>query len=241
LAQRAYSDPFSIVRDFPGQKKKKSARPKAEAKARSEPPVSPLPESPPLTKDTPAVLEPPPPESSPLPESSALPPNAPHLRLPYAALDLLRKLKPGPRAVCEEIYRASAGWHSDECVISLGKLAQYCRLDEKNVRTHLRTLEAEGYIKRLQDVVGGREVAARGIRFRILLPRMTPPQKVTPDEKAGGAKSSPIKERSKDIISKVALPRDFSKCPDCLGTGVQRMPDGTYKPGCPHPKLREGG
>jgi hypothetical protein len=140
------------------------------------------------------------------------------LRLPYVVLDRLRKLKPAPRAVAEEIYRAAAGWHSDECVISLGKLAHYCNIDEKNVRIHLRTLEVEGYIRRLRDEVGGRDLDSRGIRFRILLPRMTPARKVTPDEKGGGPKSSPNKEKNLKELSKGEglAPKN---CPDCNGTG----------------------
>jgi hypothetical protein len=98
--------------------------------------------------------------------------------------------------VVEEIYRAAAGWHSDECVISVGKLALYCNLDEKHVRKHLAIAQAEGLIFRLGDVVGGTDIAARGVRFRCLLPRMdTPPQKATPDLLSPPDKRHPNKRK----------------------------------------------
>ncbi|MGB8508246.1 MAG: hypothetical protein WCD76_07570 [Pyrinomonadaceae bacterium] len=99
--------------------------------------------------------------------------------------------------IAEEIYRAAAGWHTDECVISIGKLSLYSNLDEKNVRKHLAVIERTGLVKRLGDVVGGSDLSARGIRFRCLLPRMeTPPKRGRGDESGGGDLSSPNKRRT---------------------------------------------
>jgi hypothetical protein len=117
--------------------------------------------------------------------------------LPHKVIERLRKLRPATRVIVEEIYRAAAGWHSDECVISIGKLALYCNLDEKHVRKHLAVAQSEGLIFRLGDVVGGTDLAARGVRFRCLLPRMeTPPQKATPSLFAGGDEKSPNKRKT---------------------------------------------
>jgi hypothetical protein len=117
--------------------------------------------------------------------------------MPYTVWEQLRELKPGPRVVVEEIYRAAAGWHSDECVISIPKLSLHCKLDEKQVRKYL--LEVDGkYVKRLGIVNEGTDVSIRGIRFRLLLPRLTPPpQKYTPPGSGTGGSQPPNK--SKDL------------------------------------------
>jgi hypothetical protein len=98
--------------------------------------------------------------------------------------------------VVEEIYRATAGWHSDECVISIPKLSLHCKLDEKQVRKYL--LEVDGkYVKRLAVVNEGTDVSVRGIRFRLLLPRLaTPPQKGTPPGSGTGGSELPNKDKT---------------------------------------------
>jgi hypothetical protein len=97
--------------------------------------------------------------------------------------------------VVEEIYRAAAGWHTDECVISIPKLSLHCKLDEKQVRKYL--LEVDGkYVKRLGVVNDGTDISLRGIRFRLLLPRLTtPPQKHTPPESGTGGSQPPNKDK----------------------------------------------
>lgn len=148
------------------------------------------------TRPTPAVSRRPPPEITPVEEIPPLPWDAPHLRVPYAVWERLRELKPGPRVVVEEIYRAAAGWHSDECVISIPKLSFHCKLDEKQVRKYL--LEVDGrYVKRLGVVNEGTDVSLRGIRFKLLLPRLgTPPQKATPTESGTGGRTPPNKDKA---------------------------------------------
>lgn len=92
-----------------------------------------------------------------------LPNNAPHLRFPYEVLDkILPTLKPGARVVCERLYRLSAGFDRDECVVSIGKLASSCNIGETQVRQYLRELEAKGLIKRLGDDIANRNFEARG-------------------------------------------------------------------------------
>ena len=156
---------------------------------------------------TPAVSRRPPPETTPVEEIPPLPWDAPHLRIPYAVWESLRELKPGPRVVVEEIYRAAAGWHSDECVISIPKLSFHCKLDEKQVRKYL--LEVDGrYIKRMGVVNEGTDVSLRGIRFKLLLPRLsTPPQKGTPPESGTGGRTPPIKEKALNENNKKGINR----------------------------------
>lgn len=158
---------------------------------------------------TPAVLGPPLPETPPRADLPPLAANAPHLRLPYVTLDRLRLLKAPLRSVCEEIYRAAAGWHSDECTISIAKLSAYCRIDDKLIRKYIAQLQALGYLERLDEARGG---DAHGARFRILLPRMPPPGKTTPGRNAGGADLPPNKE--KDFKGNIKEPIVCDLCKD---------------------------
>jgi hypothetical protein len=103
----------------------------------------------------------------------------------------------------------------------------YVNIDPKHLRRHLAALERGGYIERLGDVTGGSDLSARGIRFRILLPRMTRPQKATPGETGGGDKRPPnkekaLKENNKKGINRLAPEeiRSFtSTVADLLGEG----------------------
>ncbi|MCP9496292.1 MAG: hypothetical protein MSG64_17760 [Pyrinomonadaceae bacterium MAG19_C2-C3] len=102
-----------------------------------------------------------------------LPPDTPHLRFPYELLDhLLKDLKPAPRVVMERLYRLSAGWDSNECVVSIAKLCEHCQIEPTQIRKHLVTLESYGFIQRIENVVGGRDLSLRGVRFKVLLPRI---------------------------------------------------------------------
>jgi hypothetical protein len=111
--------------------------------------------------------------------------DAAHLRFPYEVFDqILKELKPAPRVILERLYRLAAGWNSDECVVSINKLHEHCNIEETQIRKHLAWLEQRGFIKRLENVVGGSDLSLRGIRFRILLPRI-PLLKSEPAKKSG--------------------------------------------------------
>jgi hypothetical protein len=86
-------------------------------------------------------------------------------------------------------------------------------MDEKYVRKYIAQLQALGYVERLGAITGGRENEARGIRFRILLPRMSPPDKKPPGQKSGGDNSPPIKEKSFKDNSKSVMVCDLCKEP----------------------------
>jgi hypothetical protein len=172
----------------------------------------PLPVSEPLIKSepvsgtttrTPSGLPQPPFQTEPVTKSGPviisegvliLPRETPHLRLPHDLSDkIFPKLKPGPRVVCERLYRLSAGFDSDECIVSIGKLATSCNMGQSQVRQYLRELESKGLIKRLGDDIGNKNYELRGIRFKVLLPRMSPKQNRTGSESARGSESEPIK------------------------------------------------
>ncbi len=138
-------------------------------------------------------------KSEPLPKTEGvrlLPSDAPHFRFPYEVFDhSLKELKPAPRVVLERLFRLSAGWDSDECVVSINKLSEYCNIEETQLRKHLVLLEQRGFIKRIENVVGGRDLTMRGIRFRVNLPRI-PLRKSEPLPKTEPLpKSEPNKEK----------------------------------------------
>jgi hypothetical protein len=119
---------------------------------------------------------------------------AAHLRFPYEVFDgILWKLKPAPRVLLERLYRLSAGWDSDVCTVSIGKLVTTCNIGATQVRQYLRELETAGYIRRLGEDIANKNIEARGIKFRVLLPRMPPARIRTGSEKGRGSNSEPNK------------------------------------------------
>jgi hypothetical protein len=119
---------------------------------------------------------------------------AAHLRFPYEVFDgILWKLKPAPRVILERLYRLSAGWDTDVCTVSIGKLVTTCNIGATQVRQYLRELEAAGYIQRLGEDIANKNIEARGIKFRVLLPRMPPARTRTGSESGRGSNSEPNK------------------------------------------------
>jgi len=154
-------------------------------------------------RGTPSDLPPPLLQTEPLPVSEGvinsegvkiLSDKAAHLRFPYEVFDgILWKLKPAPRVLLERLYRLSAGWDSDVCTVSIGKLVSTCNIGATQVRQYLRELETAGYIQRLGEDIANKNIEARGIKFRVLLPRMPPARIRTGSEKGRGSNSEPNK------------------------------------------------
>lgn len=97
-----------------------------------------------------------------------------HLRLPYEVLDkTLSKVDPLPRVVLLRLYRLAAGFDSNTCHVSIGKLVSHCKIKETKMRECLRSLESDGYIRRVSVDVSHKSNEARGITFEVLLPRIS--------------------------------------------------------------------
>jgi DNA-binding Lrp family transcriptional regulator len=166
--------------------------------------------------------------------ASILPATAPHLRFAYEVLDqTLVKLDPYPRAVLLRLYRLSAGWNSDTCRVSIGKLAEHCKMGVTKVRACLRTLEADGYIKRDSIDLSNKNQNERGITFTVLLPRLAPPRREAPPRYEGASpreapsyrepnKEKALKETNKKGINRLT-PEEIqsftSTVADLLGEG----------------------
>jgi hypothetical protein len=156
-----------------------------------------------IDRGTPSDLPPPLLQTEPLHNSEGvtnseggqiLPEKAAHLRFPYEVFDgILWKLKPAPRVLLERLYRLSAGWDSDVCTVSIGKLVATCNIGATQVRQYLRELETSGYIQRMGEDIANKNIEARGIKFKVLLPRMPPARIRTGSEKGRGSNSEPNK------------------------------------------------
>lgn len=115
-----------------------------------------------------------------------LPNNAPHFRFAYEVLDhVLAKLDPYPRTVLLRLYRLAAGWNADTCHVSIGKLSEHCKIGATKIRTCLRALESDGYIKRISIDVSNKNQNERGITFKVLLPRIATSRGVAPSRNEG--------------------------------------------------------
>jgi DNA-binding Lrp family transcriptional regulator len=132
-----------------------------------------------------------------------LPNTAPHFRFAYVVLDqVLSRLDPYPRTVLLRLYRLAAGWNSDTCHVSIGKLSEHCKIGATKIRACLRSLESDGYIKRISIDVSNKNQNERGITFKVLLPRITPSRGAAPSQKEGAAygvapsQSVPNKEKA---------------------------------------------
>jgi hypothetical protein len=102
-----------------------------------------------------------------------LPADTPHLRTPHEITDgILPTLKPGCQVVLMRLYRLSAGFGSNTCHVSIGKLASACNISETQIRIFLRDLEQRKLIKRLSVDLANKVQSERGITFEVLLPRL---------------------------------------------------------------------
>ncbi len=121
-----------------------------------------------------------------------LSPKAAHFRFPYEVLDAaLSKVNPLPRVVLLRLYRLSAGFDSNTCHVSIGKLVSHCKIGETKLRACLRELERDGYIRRVSIDVAHKNPDARGITFEVLLPRLPPARREGGSLREPGALNEP--------------------------------------------------
>jgi DNA-binding Lrp family transcriptional regulator len=123
-------------------------------------------------------------EGAPLREEAVLlSATAPHFRFAYEVLDqTLSRLDPHPRTVLLRLYRLAAGWNSDTCHVSIGKLSEHCKIGATKMRACLRELESDGYIKRVSVDVSNKNQSERGITFKVNLPRLASSRHEAPSQ-----------------------------------------------------------
>ncbi len=154
--------------------------------------------------------------------AALLPSTAPHLRFAYEVLDkTLSKLDPFPRTVLLRLYRLSAGFNNDTCHVSIGKLVEHCKMGATKVRTCLRELENDGYIKRLSIDLSNKKQDERGITFKVLLPRLAASRREAPTRYEGGASNeapSPREPNKERTLKRNTL--TLNEPQDAAGAGV---------------------
>ncbi len=173
LNEYAPPEKKSVVQDIPPSPR--------EPPSRDEPGSQIAPD--PLHNETGARREPPAQDE---PAARVLTPRAAHFRFPYEVLDAtFGKVNPLPRVVLLRLYRLAAGFDSNTCHVSIGKLVSHCKIGETKLRACLRELERDGYIRRVSIDIAHKNPDARGITFEVLLPRLPPARR------EGGASREP--------------------------------------------------
>jgi hypothetical protein len=85
------------------------------------------------------------------------------------------------------LYRLSAGFGSNTCHVSIGKLASACNISETQIRIFLRDLEQRRLIKRLSVDLANKVQSERGITFEVFLPRLGATKSTAGTKNTGGA------------------------------------------------------
>jgi DNA-binding Lrp family transcriptional regulator len=84
------------------------------------------------------------------------------------------------------LYRLSAGFGSNTCHVSIGKLASACNISETQIRIFLRDLEQRRLIKRLSVDLANKVQSERGITFEVILPRIGATRSAAGTKNTGG-------------------------------------------------------
>jgi len=136
------------------------------------------------------------------PAERVLSPRAAHFRFPYEVLDsTFSKVNPLPRVVLLRLYRLTAGFDSNTCHVSIGKLVSHCKIGETKLRACLRELERDGYIRRVSIDVAHKNPDARGITFEVLLPRLPPARREGGASREPGAPNEPGAQREPNKVN----------------------------------------
>lgn len=158
-----------------------------------------------------------------------------HLRQPHAYTDgLCQVLDVYEQAIYTQLYRLSHGYGKPVCKIGLPQLARRANMGKTTTQATVNRLIDKGLIRKLEYEIGKNK--EQGTTYWVSSPDSLPDADSLPG--ADTIKVKALKEKS----SKGAHERkDYSTCPDCLGSGMF-WPSGTIGKGgvkrCPHQKLR---
>lgn len=165
------------------------------------------------------------------PADSVLAAETPHTRVPNEIFEtIMPTLKPGAQVILWRLYRLAAGFNSQTCHVSIGKLAQKTHISETQVREFLKYLEGRGWIRRISVDLSNKNQEARGITFEVRLPRLAPAKIGGGAKTVAPADSEPNKLKAlkeRDLKGEEAPP-DTKSCPDCQGSGFY-YPEGVEK------------
>jgi hypothetical protein len=163
---------------------------------------------------------------------SMIPVVAGHTALPHTYTDhLARWLSADEQAVYLQLYRLSWGWNKPTCFISNPRLSERSGVPETSMRRAVKKLTAKKLIEKTNRVFGSH--TDQGIEYRVFkLDSLVKGDRVSNTDSPSNV--APNKEK----LLKETSQKDFSKCPDCMGTGFY-YPEGTAKGvrRCEHKRL----
>jgi hypothetical protein len=158
-----------------------------------------------------------------------------HLRQPHAYTDgLCQVLDVYEQAIYTQLYRLSHGYGKPTCMIGLPQLARRANMGKTTTQATVNRLIDKGLIRKLEYEIGRNK--EQGTTYWVSSPDSQPGTGSLPG-------NDTIKVKAfKEKTSKGAHERkDYSTCPDCLGSGLF-WPSGMIGKGgvkkCQHPKLR---
>jgi len=101
-------------------------------------------------------------------------------RIPNNLLDrILPTLDTYDQTLLIRLYRLARGFNSDTCRVSVPTLAKSCNVSERQVRKSIVKLEGRGFVQRVEQDFGNKNLALRGTTFKILISDPTPARRTT--------------------------------------------------------------
>jgi hypothetical protein len=186
-----------------------------------------------------------PPDSLPEPDSLPAPDNqrpdlwAPfkdkrgHLRQPHAYTDgLCQVLDVYEQAIYTQLYRLSHGYGKPMCKIGLPQLARRANMGKTTTQATVNRLIDKGLIRKLEYEIGRNK--EQGTTYWVSSPDSQPDT-----GSLSGNDTIKVKALKEKTLKGAHERRDYSACPDCLGSGMW-YPGGFEKgvAKCRHEKLR---
>lgn len=159
-----------------------------------------------------------------------------HLRQPHAYTDgLCQVLDVYEQAIYTQLYRLSHGYGKPMCKIGLPQLARRSNMGKTTTQATINRLIDKGLIRKLEYEIGRNK--EQGTTYWVSSPDSLPDTDSLPGSDTIKVKA--LKEKSKREGAHER--KDYSACPDCLGSGMY-WPSGTIGKGgvkkCAHPRLR---
>ncbi|MBA3765528.1 MAG: replication protein [Acidobacteria bacterium] len=85
-------------------------------------------------------------------------------RIPHEVLDrILPTLDTYDQSLLIRLYRLTRGFNKDTCRVSVPTLAKACNISERQIRKSIIKLEGRGFIQRVGQDFGNKDLALRGM------------------------------------------------------------------------------
>ncbi len=96
-------------------------------------------------------------------------------RVPHELLDrILPTLDTYDQSLLIRLYRLTRGFNKDTCRVSVPTLSKACNISERQIRKSIIKLEGRGFIQRIGQDFGNKDLALRGTTFKIFLSDAAP-------------------------------------------------------------------